>query len=45
LRCRSSTLLLPGTDPVTTLLELLPMLGLFELSIVIAAALERRSRR
>jgi sec-independent protein translocase protein TatC len=38
-------LLLPGTDPVTTLLELIPMLALFELSIVVAAALERRSGR
>jgi sec-independent protein translocase protein TatC len=36
-------LLLPGTDPVTTLLELIPMLLLFELSIVIATVLERRS--
>lgn len=38
-------LLLPGTDPVTTLLELIPMLVLFELSIVAATVLERRSRR
>jgi sec-independent protein translocase protein TatC len=38
-------LLLPGTDPVTTLLELIPMLVLFELSIVIATVLERRSGR
>jgi sec-independent protein translocase protein TatC len=37
-------LLLPGTDPVTTLLELIPMLVLFELSIVIVTMLERRSR-
>jgi sec-independent protein translocase protein TatC len=36
-------LLLPGTDPVTTLLELIPMLVLFELSIVVATVLERRS--
>src|SRR3954454_10793646 len=36
-------LLLPGTDPVTTLLELIPMLVLFELSIVAATVLERRS--
>jgi sec-independent protein translocase protein TatC len=35
-------LLLPGTDPVTTGLELAPMLLLYELSIVAAAALERR---
>jgi sec-independent protein translocase protein TatC len=38
-------LLLPGTDPVTTLLELIPMLVLFELSIILATVLERRSRR
>jgi sec-independent protein translocase protein TatC len=38
-------LLLPGTDPVTTLLELIPMLILFELSILAASMLERRSRR
>ena len=38
-------LMLPGPDPVTTLLELIPMLVLFELSIVIAAMLERRSQR
>jgi sec-independent protein translocase protein TatC len=36
-------LLLPGTDPVTTLLELVPMLALFELSIVVVTVLERRS--
>jgi Sec-independent protein secretion pathway component TatC len=36
-------LLLPGTDPVTTLLELIPMLVLFELSIIVATVLERRS--
>jgi sec-independent protein translocase protein TatC len=38
-------LLLPGTDFVTTLLELIPMLVLFELSVVIAAVLERRSQQ
>jgi len=38
-------LLLPGTDPVTTLLELIPMLVLFELSIIVATVSERRSRR
>jgi sec-independent protein translocase protein TatC len=38
-------LLLPGTDFVTTLLELIPMLVLFELSVVIAGVLERRSQR
>lgn len=38
-------LLLPGSDPVTTLLELIPMLALYELSILGTAALERRDRR
>src|SRR3954465_12335147 len=37
-------LLLPGTDPVTTGLELIPMLVLFELSIIAARVLERRSQ-
>jgi sec-independent protein translocase protein TatC len=36
-------LVLPGTDPVTTVLELIPMLVLFELSIVVATVLERRA--
>jgi sec-independent protein translocase protein TatC len=35
-------LLLPGTDPVTTGLELAPMLALYELSILAVALLERR---
>jgi sec-independent protein translocase protein TatC len=35
-------LLLPGADPVTTALELVPMLLLYELSIAVAALLERR---
>ena len=38
-------LLLPGTDPVTTGLELVPMLALYELSIVAVAFLERRHPR
>ena len=38
-------LLLPGTDPVTTLLELIPMIVLYELSIIVAGALERRRER
>ena len=33
---------LPGTDPVTTLLELVPLLALYELSIVLLRAAERR---
>jgi sec-independent protein translocase protein TatC len=35
-------LALPGPDPVTTLLELLPMWILFESSIWLAAFVERR---
>ena len=38
-------LLLPGSDPVTTLLELIPMLALYELSILSTAALEHRDRQ
>ncbi|HEX4324862.1 MAG TPA: twin-arginine translocase subunit TatC [Gaiellaceae bacterium] len=38
-------LALPGPDPVTTLLELLPMLALFEGSIWLAAFSERRAAR
>lgn len=38
-------LLLPGSDPVTTLLELIPMLALYELSILGTAALEHRDQR
>jgi len=33
---------LPGTDPVTTLLELVPLLALYELSIVMLRMSERR---
>jgi sec-independent protein translocase protein TatC len=35
---------LPGTDPVTTLLELVPLLALYELSIVLLRMSERRRR-
>ncbi len=38
-------LLLPGTDPVTTLLELIPMIALYELSIIVAGVLEHRRGR
>jgi len=38
-------LLLPGSDPVTTLLELAPMLALYELSILATAVLEHRDGR
>jgi sec-independent protein translocase protein TatC len=38
-------LVLPGSDPVTTLLELIPMLALYELSILGTAALEHRDRK
>jgi hypothetical protein len=36
-------LLLPGTDVVTPLLELLPMLLLYELSVFVVRLFERRS--
>jgi sec-independent protein translocase protein TatC len=36
-------LLLPGTDVVTTFLELIPMLVLYELSVFVAGLFERRS--
>jgi len=36
-------LLLPGTDVVTTFLELIPMLLLYELSVFVARWFERRS--
>jgi sec-independent protein translocase protein TatC len=35
---------LPGTDPVSMLLEMLPLLLLFEGSILLAALLDRRAR-
>jgi sec-independent protein translocase protein TatC len=38
-------MLLPGTDPVTTLLEMVPMVLLYEVSILLAAFYERRTRR
>jgi Sec-independent protein secretion pathway component TatC len=38
-------LALPGPDPVTTVLELLPMWALFEGSIWLAVFVERRSPR
>jgi sec-independent protein translocase protein TatC len=38
-------LLLPGTDPVTTGLELIPMLVLYELSVLATSLLERRRGR
>ena len=36
-------LLLPGTDVVTTFLELIPMLVLYEISVFVAGRFERRS--
>jgi sec-independent protein translocase protein TatC len=38
-------MLLPGTDPVTMLLSMLPLLVLFEASILLSALLERRMAR
>jgi len=37
--------LLPGTDPVTTVLEMIPLIALYELSIVLLRTSERRLRR
>jgi sec-independent protein translocase protein TatC len=37
-------MLLPGTDPVSMLVEFVPLLALFELSILLAAALGGPSR-
>jgi len=38
-------MLLPGTDPVTLLLSMAPLLVLYEASILLAAFLDRRARR
>jgi sec-independent protein translocase protein TatC len=38
-------MLLPGTDPITMLLSMAPLIVLFEGSILLAALLERRSER
>jgi sec-independent protein translocase protein TatC len=37
--------LLPGTDPVTTIIEMIPMLVLYGLSILLAMWVERFDRR
>jgi Sec-independent protein secretion pathway component TatC len=37
--------LLPGTDPVTTCIEMVPMLLLYGLSILLAMWVERFDRR
>lgn len=37
--------LLPGTDPITTLIELVPMVLLFELGLLLARIVERRRAR
>jgi sec-independent protein translocase protein TatC len=36
--------LLPGTDPVTTVLEMSPLIALYEISIVLLRTSERRLR-
>jgi sec-independent protein translocase protein TatC len=36
-------MLLPGTDPVTMLIELLPLLALFELSLILSRIMGRRA--
>jgi sec-independent protein translocase protein TatC len=38
-------MLLPGTDPITLILSMIPLLVLYEGSIVVAAVLGRRSRK
>jgi sec-independent protein translocase protein TatC len=38
-------MLLPGTDPITLLLSMLPLVILYEASILVAAFLDRRARR
>jgi Sec-independent protein secretion pathway component TatC len=38
-------MLLPGTDPITLLLSMLPLIVLYEGSILFAAVLDRRARR
>ena len=38
-------MLLPGTDPVTTLIEMVPLLVLYELSILLAAWVDRLDAR
>ena len=37
--------LLPGTDPITTCIEMIPMLVLYGLSILLATWVERFDRR
>ncbi len=36
---------LPGTDPVTTALEIVPLVALYELSIILLRMSERRALR
>lgn len=38
-------MLLPGTDPITLLLSMIPLLFLYEASILVAALLDRRARK
>jgi sec-independent protein translocase protein TatC len=38
-------MILPGTDPITMLLELAPLIALYELSILMASWLDRLTRR
>jgi sec-independent protein translocase protein TatC len=40
-----AAMLLPGVDPVTMLIEMVPLLLLYELSIVCSAVLDRASRK
>ncbi len=43
--CAVIAVALPGVDPVTTTLEMIPLMVLYGVSIVLAAVLERRRRR
>ena len=38
-------MLLPGTDPITLILSMIPLLFLYEASILVAALLDRRARK
>ena len=38
-------MLLPGTDPITLILSMIPLLVLYEASILVAALLDRRARK
>jgi sec-independent protein translocase protein TatC len=41
--CAVVAMVLPGTDPVSMLLEMVPLVVLYELSILLASAFGRRA--